>query len=190
MTKSNNANKTKGHKTDEVDYHIPYWTKEYFKPKAKDDDKDGEVVETVSVPVKINSKEKESKTNVSYLNIRAITHFDNNVESVLTTIQTVWDRLVRPKNLKAQVDIFKMFIQMLTLTCTTDQAIQTLNDCQKQARQLIWHIQVYDKSDPEKEKIFLADNNPLETYWKKTNHDIKHELLKDRKYADSGEYNK
>lgn len=61
--------KTKGHKTDEVKYHIPYWNKQFFSPTSKkEDDEDTKKIEMVIVPVKINKSEKEKKQTFVILN--------------------------------------------------------------------------------------------------------------------------
>ena len=80
---------------------------------------------------------------------------------------------------------------MLTLDAVTNQAVQTIHQCQLNARQLIWEVHIFgnNKDNEEYQKIFLANNNPLETYWKKTNHYLTHTFLQTRNYTDMKEYN-
>ena len=72
---------------------------------------------TVKNPVKINSEGEESRSNVTHCNIRAITHFDNNVENVLTSIAELKERVIKPKKLEDKNELLKLTQEMLKLIC-------------------------------------------------------------------------
>ena len=97
---------------------------------------------------KIDSEGEESRSNVTNCEIRAVTHFDNNVENVLTSIAELKEKVIKPKKLDNMNELLKLTQEMLKLICVGT-ATTTLQQSFKEARQF-----VYD--------------NHLKTNWKRT----------------------
>ena len=101
MTKT--TTKTKGNRYEKARFHIPFYSKAFFDP---DDDKseDGEGVKakkesTVKIPIKIREDGDEQRGNMTAIEMKAITHFDDNVENVLESFVQLYDRIVKPKGI-------------------------------------------------------------------------------------------
>ena len=82
MTKSN-KNKEKGHKAHAIiKCHVPFYSASFFDPDGKLEE--GEVSsqkeKMVKIPIKIATDNNESRSNVTSLEIKGISHFDNNIE--------------------------------------------------------------------------------------------------------------
>ena len=90
-------NKQKGHRVEKTRYHIPFYTKDFFEPEGANEEegKAATKITTVKIPVRIDSEGEESRSNVTNCEIRAITHFDNNVENVLTSIAELKERVIK-----------------------------------------------------------------------------------------------
>ena len=71
---------------------IPFYTNLYFKPEGGDGNGETKVVK---IPLKINPKEGDSKLNTIYLIVRAIEHWDDNIELVLDNFACI-DGLQEP----------------------------------------------------------------------------------------------
>ena len=108
----------KGNTYDRVSYSIPFYTNlVYFKPEGEDDD--GETKE-VKIPLKINPKEGDSKLNMTYLVVRAIEHWDNNIELVLDNFTCIDDKIMPSRtNGKAKDDIKMNKIIYIDTLCTS-----------------------------------------------------------------------
>ena len=78
--------KYKGHRTEKTRYHIPFYTTEFFEPEGSKEEsgKNTQGGQKVKIPIKIQATGDESRSNVTQCEIPAITHFDNNVEKVLS----------------------------------------------------------------------------------------------------------
>ena len=84
-------NHIKGNKYDHVSYSIPFILNS---TSREGDDGDGEIKE-VKIPLKIYPKEGDSKLlNTTYLIVRAIEHWDDNIELVLDNFARINDNIM------------------------------------------------------------------------------------------------
>ena len=85
-------NHIKGNKYDHVSYSIPFILNS---TSREGDDGDGEIKE-VKIPLKIYPKEEgDSKLlNTTYLIVRAIEHWDDNIELVLDNFARINDNIM------------------------------------------------------------------------------------------------
>ena len=97
-----NANKkVKGNCFKQSKFHIPYYTALYFNTGKEDEDgKEKAKTATVEIPVRIDNREGESRSNVTSVLVRTIKHFDNDVEGVLTSLSLLDKRVIKPKGIK------------------------------------------------------------------------------------------
>ena len=185
--------KEKGHRSDEVEYFIPFYSKDFFEPnKKKDEDEEDETKpETVLVPVKIDKNGGDNRANVTNLKMKAISHFENNIENVLTSFSQIATRYMLPMGIKDEKVKLKSWIQMLLLICPNEQAAQTIHACQTKARQYVWDSHIYgaDKDDKVLHDIFVADDTTMEAHWRKTTHDFSHPFLSSRKCTSQKQFN-
>ena len=97
-------------------------------------------------------------SNVTNCEIRAITHFDNNVENVLTSIVELKETVIKPKKLEDKNEILKVTQEMLKLICTGT-ATTTLQQSFKEARQVVYNT--YSKDEVEvgafQEEVLVED---------------------------------
>ena len=94
--------KIKGNRFKRSKYHILYYTPSYFNPGKEDGEegKDKKKGSSVKIPVRIDSGEGESRLNVTSFSVKTITHFDNNVEGVLTSLSLLDERIIKPQGIK------------------------------------------------------------------------------------------
>ena len=76
----------------------PFYIDLYFNTEGEDED--GETKEEVKIPLKINPKEGDSKLNTTYLIVRTIEHWDDNIELVLDNFPRIDDKM--PKMIARQ----------------------------------------------------------------------------------------
>ena len=163
MTKT--TTKTKGNRYEKARFHIPFYSKAFFDP---DDDKseDGEGVKakkesSVKIPIKIREDGDEQRGNMTAIEMKAITHFDDNVENVLESFVQLYDRIVKPKGIEDKDEEFKVVVQLLHIVCRGP-ADQTLQEALKVARTNVFdkYISEYEQDElmieilKEDEKIF------------------------------------
>ena len=96
MTKLNT--KSKGHRNELAKFHVQFYAKSFFDPNGELEEGEAPQVTTPTVkfPVKINTEGDDSRSNVTTQEIKAITHFDGNIEAVLES--------------KLQIKLFKLFV--------------------------------------------------------------------------------
>ena len=146
------ATKTKGHRSDSnnVKFHIPYYTDQFFNPEKDKETKEdttssSSTNRTVSLPVKIDKEGNDSRSNVTYIEMPGIAHFDNNVENVLTSISQLKEQIVTPKEIENVNEEIKTTINLMKLLCTTNAASQTLQEAKLLAR--IFVVENYLRGD-------------------------------------------
>ena len=102
--------KLKGHRVEKTRYHIPFYTKEFFEPEGSNEE-DGKSASkgsgVVKIPVKINADGGENRSNVTQCEIPSISHFDKNVEAVLTSILILKERVIKPKEIDDPNELIK-----------------------------------------------------------------------------------
>ena len=76
--------KIKDNSFEKSKHHIPYYTVLYFNPGKEEGGIEMDKAKTASIkiPVRIDSREGETKSNVTSLSIKTITHFNNNVKGI------------------------------------------------------------------------------------------------------------
>jgi len=78
--------KTKGNKYDSATFHIPFFTEEFFQLKKKDSEPVKPDYTPVSIPILIDVKGPNDKTNIGYLKLKPIEHWEGNPERILETM--------------------------------------------------------------------------------------------------------
>ena len=143
MSKKANG-KTKGHRVEDAVFHIPFYTSSFFEPSTEE----GEITttlapSTVRIPVKIAADGEDNRANMTSFEMKHLTHFDNNVEDVLTAIATLQERVVKPRAIKEETEKIRTSIHLMHLICTGT-AEQTLNEAKKFARQYTYDQYLID----------------------------------------------
>ena len=116
-----------------MSYSIPFYTDSYFK-KPEDEEDENETKEVKS-PLKINPREGNSKLNTTYLIVRAIEHWDDNIELVLDNFARIDDKIMPSRtNGKVKQDDIKTKIIYIGTFCTSKIASDTFETVKKQAR--------------------------------------------------------
>ena len=154
MTISKMRNKTKGHRSERVKFHIPYYTKEFFNPKGLEDGEDSpdsEVTRTVKIPVKINTEGDDSRSNITNWEMKGISHFEGNVENVLNSFYQLHERIIMPKQIVDPNEEIKETLHFMKLICNRGTATQTLQEAGRAARQKIYDDHVQDLNIMENE---------------------------------------
>ena len=67
--------------------------------------------------MKINAKGGENRSNVTHYEIPSISHFDKNVEEVLTSILILKERVIKPKEIDDPNELIKTTQELLKLIC-------------------------------------------------------------------------
>lgn len=126
------------------------------------------------------------------MKLKAITHFDNNVKPVLTTMSQIMKRIIAPLSITDQMAKFKQYAQMITLASITDVVVQSIQNCAKEARQFVWDCHVFgDKKDNMvKHNVFVNEEMAIEAYWEKDDHPLTGDFLKERSYTSQTAINK
>ena len=91
--------KLKGNRFDKSKYHIPYYSASYFKPGKENREEETEKA-FLKIPLRINSGEGETRSNVISYSIPMIGHFDNNVEEFLTSISLLDEKVIKPRGIE------------------------------------------------------------------------------------------
>ena len=112
--------KFKGHRVDKTTYHIPFYTTDFFEPEGStEEDKKGDKKDQkIKISIKIRPGGDESRSNVTNCEIPAITHFNNNVENVLSSISILKERVIKPKEIEDPNELIKITHELLKLICT------------------------------------------------------------------------
>ena len=131
MTKSATNGKSKGHKSGaSVKYHIPFYSSNFFDPDGElEEGETKSTVKMVKLPIKIAADGDESRSNVTTFEIPGISHFDNNIENVLTTFMQLNERIIKPKGMADKNQEFKRILKFLHLLCSSGPAHR---HCKKQ----------------------------------------------------------
>ena len=129
--------KTKGNKYDSATFHIPFFTEEFFQLKKKDSEPVKPDYTPVSIPILIDVKGPNDKTNIGYLKLKPIEHWEGNPERILETMSKIDTKVLPSKNSKTVKDEVKKRLTYLTSLCQSQAATATLEDAQKEARKEI-----------------------------------------------------
>ena len=75
---------------------------------------------TIKLPIKISADGNESRANITNFEMRAISHFDNNVEAVLEAFSQLRERIIKPKGIEDPNEEWKVTLQLLQIVCHSD----------------------------------------------------------------------
>lgn len=151
--------KTKGHRFEKTKFHIPYYTTAFFNP-------DGEIEENetstkkdsiIKLPIKIASDGDESRSNITHFEMKAISHFDNNVEAVLEAFSQLHEKVIKPKAIEDKNEEFKLTMKLLQILCNSGPASQTLQEATKIGRTYVYDLHIRDYDDEAKKDILTSD---------------------------------
>ena len=115
---STTTKKTKGHRFEKVTYRIPFYTTKFFEPEGEKEDREVKHVKndkTIKIPMRINAKGDDSRSNITNWEIKGISHFDNNVEEVIDTLLQLQERVVKPRAIEKVSENTKTLLQLLQL---------------------------------------------------------------------------
>jgi hypothetical protein len=177
----NAVKKAKGNRYDKVRYHIAYHTNAFFEPSK--DAEEGEVaIPMVKLPIKIYVNGGESRSNVTNFEIKAITRFDSNVETVLEVLTQLNEKVIKPKAIDDPNEEWKVTLQLLQIVCSKT-AVATLQETSRVARVQVFedHFKDNDDDDIQKE-VLTADDNAIFEYMEREWEDY------DAEFASSDEY--
>ena len=149
--------KQKGNRFEKTDYHIPYYTTAFFNPGGdkKDEDEDKKSPHMVKLPIKISAEGDDSRANVTNFEMRGISHFDNNVESVLESLSQLKERVIKPKGLEDPNEEWKITLQLLQIICDSGPASQTLQEAARVGRTYVY--EEYFQGDDAVEEDILTN---------------------------------
>ena len=155
---------TKGNRFKKSKYHIPYYSASYFKPGKEDGEEETEKA-FVKIPVRIDSGEGETRSNVTSYSIPTIGHFDNNVEDVLTSISLLDEKVIKPRGIEDSCEHTKVRQKMLSLICLAT-ATQTLQEAAKVARQHVYDEELQDEitADDVREEVLVSNETAFFEY--------------------------
>ena len=174
--------KMKGNRQDVCSFFIPFYSEEYFSDEKIEK-------QHVQLPVMIEHEKGEVRSNVTKLQVPEIQHFDGNIEHVLSTIKTIYDRVVKPRKFEVRGKQFMFFVSMLKLVAPSEPAISTIDRAIVKARVNVMEHEG-DKIVIDKKAMSFSDE---ETYFKGILADVKnYPLTKDdleaRSCKDIAEY--
>ena len=178
--------KLKGHRVEKTRYHIPFYTKEFFEPEGSNEE-DGKSASkgsgVVKIPVKINADGGENRSNVTQCEIPSISHFDKNVEAVLTSILILKERVIKPKEIDDPNELIKTTQELLKLICVGT-ATTTLQQSLREARQYIFTEYLADEyeQDEVEEEILVDDEKAFFSFIEQPFED--EDLLEDMEDSD------
>ena len=155
--------KAKGNRYEKVCYHIAYHTNAFFEPSK--DAEEGEVaIPMVKLPIKIYVNGGESRSNVTNFEIKAITRFDSNVETVLEVLTQLNEKVIKPKAIDDPNEEWKVTLQLLQIVYSKT-AVATLQETSRVARVQVFedHFKDNDDDDIQKE-VLTADDNAIFEY--------------------------
>jgi hypothetical protein len=82
----------------------------------------------------IDVKGPSDKTNIGYIKLKPIEHWDSNPEQILEVMSKIDDKVLPSKNSKTVKDEVKQRLTYLTSLCQSQAATATLEDAQQSAR--------------------------------------------------------
>ena len=144
-----------------------YYNKSFFNPKELEDGQEADSkTGTVKLPVKINTEGGDTRSNVTYREIKGISHFENNVENVLEAQHQLHEHVIKPKGIQDPHELTMTTMRMMGLICNGGTANQTLQETGRIARQGVYdeHLQEYDEEDAE--DILVSDDSAFIEYIK------------------------
>lgn len=124
--------KQKGHKYDEAEYHIAFYTDRFFNKGEREDENE----KKVKIPTLINVNEEDTRSNTTNIYVNEIEYFDHNIEDTLNTMEVIHKRVLKPKKLDENEEV-KQFMQLLRLCCAST-ASTTLENVAKEARRMLY----------------------------------------------------
>lgn len=177
--------KTKGHHFEKTRFHIPYYTSSFFNP-------DGEVEEgevkskkdsIIKLPIKITSDGDESRSNITHFEMKAISHFDNNVKAVLEAFSQLYERVIKPKAIEDKNEEFKMTMKLLQILCNSGPASQTLQEAAKLGRAHVYDVHIKDYDDAVEKDILTSDEAAFIQYIEQPFADIGQEFATSKEFT-------
>ena len=150
----------KGNRAADTRYHVRYYNKSFFNPKELEEGQEADSkTGTVKLPVKIDTNGGDTRSNVTYREIKGISHFENNVENVLEAQHQLHEHVIKPKGIQDPHELTTTTMRMMGLICNGGTANQTLQETGRIARQGIYdkHLQEYDEEDAE--DILVLDDS-------------------------------
>ena len=177
----------KGNRSSDTRYHIRYYTKAFFDPSGgleEGEESESKIGATVKIPVKINADGNDSRSNVTHWEIKAISHFENNVENVLESVHQLFERVIKPKGIEDEHELIMTTIRMMGLICKGGTATQTLQEAGRVARQGVYdeHLREFDEEDEVSKEILLGDELAFIDYINKGNLNFDRELFNDNEH--------
>jgi hypothetical protein len=172
----------KGNKAADTRYHIRYYNKAFFDPAGEleeGQEPESKIGTTVKLPVKIDAEGGDSRANVTYWEIKGITHFENNVENVLDSIHQLQQHVIKPKGIENPHELITTTIRMMGLICNGGTATQTLQETGRIARQGVYdtHLSEHEDEDDEvSEDILVTDESAFIAYIEDANREYDEEV--------------
>ena len=128
--------RVKGEKSAEADGIIPFWNPVFF-GEGDDDARD---VSTVEIPVLIDQSKGEKRSNTTKYKIPAIEYFEDNLETVLSALDLIDDKIMEKVKTNVYHEDLKTRIGYLKTVCTKPSSSQALNKCLMEARaKVLWY---------------------------------------------------
>lgn len=155
----------KGNKENDTRYHIRFYNKSFFNPaELEEGEETDSKIGTVKLPVKIDADGGDSRSNITYREIKGISHWENNVENVLEAEHQLFEHVIKPKCIQDPHELITTTIRMQSLICNGGTAHQTLQETGKIARQGVYdeHLGAHDREKCE--DILVSDDSSFVEY--------------------------
>ena len=128
--------RNKGEKSAEADGIIPFWNPAFF----GEEDEDAAEIPTVDLPVLIDQAKGEVRSNTTRYKIPAIEYFEDNLETVLSALDLIEDKIMEKVKTDVHHEDLKTRLGYLKTVCTKASSSQSLNKCLKEARaKTLWY---------------------------------------------------
>lgn len=158
----------KGNRTTDTKYHVRFYNKSFFLPSAdlEEGEEPDSKIGTVKLPVKIDADGGDSRSNITYREIKGITHWENNTENVLEAEHQLYEHVIKPKGIQDPRELITTTIRMQPLICKGGTANQTLQETGRIARQGVYdeHLKQFDTENAE--DILVSDDSSFSDYIK------------------------
>ena len=134
-------NRNKGEKSAEADGIIPFWNPTFF----GEEDEDAPKLPTVDLPVLIDQTKGEVRSNTTKYQIPAIEYFENNIETVLSAIDLIEDKIMSSVKTGVYHEDLKSRLGYLKTVCTKPASSQALSKCLLEARKKVMFFHSEEK---------------------------------------------
>lgn len=178
----------KGNKAADTRYHVRYYNKSFFDPSGEleeGQELETKIGSTVKLPVKIDADGNDSRSNVTYMEIKGISHFENNVENVLESQHQLYEHVIKPKGIVDPQELITTTIRMMGLICNGGTAKQTLQETGKIARQGVYdeHLREHEEEEDEvSEDILVSDETAFIEYIESENINFEDGVFEDNEH--------